>query len=324
MCTAITFSARDHYFGRNLDLEYSLNEHIIITPREYHFHFRNVGEINHHAAIIGIGTIVDNYPLYYDASNEDGLSIAALNFPDKAVYHSRKSGMFNITPFEFIPWLLCKCKTVNEAKEILKKTNITQENFSENFPASPLHWIIADRDRSITVESVMEGLKVYENPVGVLTNSPGFDYQMQNLENYLNLTSEEPVNRFSRKLKLKPYSLGMGAIGLPGDLSSASRFVRAVFTKFNSRCEKDENSAISQFFHILASVAQPDGCTKTGKGYERTVYSSCCNTDKCIYYYTTYHNHQISAVSLREEKLDQDKLVAYPIQRTQQIRWVNK
>lgn len=324
MCTAITFSTKDHYFGRNLDLECSLNEQVIIAPRRFPFSFRNGTENNRHAAIIGMGIIVNGYPLFYDATNEDGLSMAGLNFPQKAVYHNPRDGFHNIAPFEFMPWLLCHCKTVNDAKKLLANTNITLDHFSDDISASPLHWIVADRECSITVESVTDGLRVYDNTVGVLTNSPCFDYHMQNLENYLNLTSDEPTNRFSKHLNLTPYSLGMGGIGLPGDLSSASRFVRAVFTKLNSRCEEYESSSVSQFFHILGSVEQTDGCTKTGEHYERTVYSSCCNTDQGIYYYTTYGNRQISAVSLYSENLDCCDLVPFPLITEQQIRWINK
>ena len=323
MCTAITLSAKDHYFGRNLDLDFSLNEQVIITPRQFPFRYRSTSADMHHSAFIGIGIIADGYPLYYDATNEYGLSIAALNFPKNAVYHDYFDGFYNIAPFEFIPWVLCQCKTVEEARLLLNKTNLVQEDFSKSYPTSPLHWIIADKTSSITVESVAENLKIYDNPVGVLTNSPSFHYHMQNLENYLNLTSEEPINRFSTDLKLKPYSLGMGAIGLPGDFSSASRFVRAAFTKFNSRVGDTEYAAISQFFHILGNVAQPDGCTKTGKCYERTVYSSCCNTDRGIYYYTTYENNQISAVSLFSEDLDSNELFSYPLITEQQIRQIN-
>ena len=324
MCTAITFSAKDHYFGRNLDLDRSLNEQVIITPRKFTFRFENDSESIDHAAIIGMGIVADGYPLYYDATSEDGLSAAALNFPKQAVYHNRKDGFHNIAPFEFIPWLLCRCKTVNDAKQLLKTTNLIQDNFSKRFPASPLHWLIADRENAITVESVAGGLEVYDNPIGVLTNSPYFDYHLLNLENYLNLTSMEPINRFSQQLELKPYSFGMGAIGLPGDLSSASRFVRATFTKFNSQCDHNESSAVSQFFHILGSVAQTNGCNKIGKYYERTIYSSCCNIDQGIYYYTTYDNRQISAVCLRNENLDLNKLVIYPLLNSEQILWVNK
>lgn len=324
MCTAITFYPKSHYFGRNLDLEVSLNEEVIITPRCFPFSYRFSASTIDHRAMIGIGIVTDGYPLYYDATNEDGLSVAGLNFPGNAVYHSYVKGSYNIAPFEFIPWILCQCKTVSDAKALLQKANIVQEDFSETYRASPLHWIIADKQSAITVESMADGLKVYDNLVGVLSNSPPFVYHEQNLRNYLNLTSSEPSNRFSFDLDLKPYSLGMGAIGLPGDLSSASRFVRAAFTKFNSRCDESEMSAISQFFHVLGSVAQADGCTKTGSKFERTVYTSCCNMDQCIYYYTTYQNNQISAVSLFTENLETCKLTRFPLITDQQIQWVNQ
>ena len=324
MCTAITFRSSNHYFGRNLDLEYSLNEQVVITPRDYPLHFRQVHPLPHHFATVGIAIIEDGYPLYYDATNEKGLSMAGLNFPGNAVYHPYAQDKVNIAPFELIPWILGQCETVPDALAIFQKTNLINEDFSEKFRLSPLHWIVADRNNSITVEPTKEGLRIFENPVGVLTNNPPFDYHLHNLENYLNITSEEAVNRFSPSLDLNPHSRGMGGIGLPGDLSSASRFVRAVFTKFNSRCDRTESSSISQFFHILSSVAQPNGCAKVGSRYERTLYSSCCNTDKGIYYYTTYENRQISAVSLYEENLDTSGLIAYPLVTGQQIRWINK
>jgi choloylglycine hydrolase len=323
MCTAVTFSCKNHYFGRNLDLEFSLNEEVLITPRRFPFRYRNVATDHYHNAFIGMGIIADGFPLYYDATNEHGLSVAALNFPQNAVYHEHADGFYNIAPFEFIPWILCQCKTVADAEILLSKTNIVQEDYSEIYRSSPLHWIIADKNSAITVESVTNELKVYRNNVGILTNNPTFDYHLVNLENYLNLTSNEPINRFSENLDLKPYSLGMGAFGLPGDFSSTSRFVRAAFIKFNSRCNTTESAAISQFFHILGSVSQPDGSTKTGNGYERTVYSSCCNTDKGIYYYTTYENSQITAVSMFSEDLDLSKIRRFPLVIGQQIRWIN-
>lgn len=104
----------------------------------------------------------------------------------------------------------------------------------DDYPLSPLHWMISDKESSLTVECVKEGLKIYNNPIGILTNNPPFDFQMLHLSNYMNLTSKVAVSRFSDAFNLDAYSRGMGAIGLPGDLSSASRFVKAAFTKTNS------------------------------------------------------------------------------------------
>lgn len=323
MCTAISYKTKDHYFGRNLDLEYSYQETVTVTPRRFPFAFRHKGEIREHYALIGMATVAGGYPLYYDATNEKGLSMAGLNFPGNADYKDLAEGKDNVATFEFIPWILCQCESVDQARTLLGRMELVKTAFAPEFPASPLHWIIADRERSIVVESVKEGLKVYDDPVGVLTNNPTFDYHLLHLADYMNLTREEPVSRFCEGMELAPYSRGMGGMGLPGDLSSASRFVKAAFTKMNSLAGETESESISQFFHILGSVAQQRGCVRVGKGFEITIYSSCCNTDKGIYYYTTYENSQITGVDMHKEDLDGAALASYPLIQGQQILMQN-
>lgn len=323
MCTAVSFLSGDHYFGRNLDLEFCYKETVTITPRNYPFAFRCEQELPTHLALIGIATVGDGYPLYYDATNEAGLSMAGLNFPGNAFYGSKEKGMYNIAPFELIPWVLSQCKTVKDAQSLLRNTNPVGLHFSPSYPLSDLHWILADAKESITVEPRKEGLSITQNPVGILTNNPPFDYHLHNLKNYLSLSEKDPENRFAPCLDLKPYSRGMGAMGLPGDLSSASRFIKAAFTKLHSVKPREESSAVNQFFHILGSVVQQEGCVQVGTDYEKTVYSSCCNTNKGIYYYTTYENSQITAVYMHREHLDGAELASYPLLRTSHIRTEN-
>ena len=324
MCTAITYHTKDHYFGRNLDLERSYGEGIVITPRNFPITFRAIPNMDSHYAMIGVAVIADNYPLYYDATNEHGLSMAGLNFPGNAVYLQHKENMDNITPYELIPWILGQCKTVSDARKLLARLNMLNVPFSPAYPLTPLHWMIADKAEAIVAEPRPDGIAVMDNPVGVLTNNPPFDFHLHYLNNYLNLTPEEPINRFTDKIPLSPYSRGMGAMGLPGDLSSSSRFIKAAFTKLNSVSGESEAESISQFFHILASVSQQRGCVKVNGSYEKTVYSTCCNTDKGIFYYTTYENSQISAVSLFAEDLDSVSPVCYPMIREQKVLWQNK
>ncbi len=324
MCTAATYKTKDHYFGRNLDLEFSYYETVTITPRNYEFKFQKLPSLKKHFAIIGMAFVNNNYPLYYDATNEKGLSMAGLNFPNNAHYFDVIEGKDNVASYELIPWILGQCESVKEARKLLEKLNLANLNFSEQLLASPLHWIIADREESLTLESVKEGLKIYENPVGILTNNPPFDIQLFNLNNYMHLSTEPIKNTFSKNLNLDAYSRGMGAIGMPGDLSSASRFVKATFTKMNSLSSDLENESVSQFFHILGSVEQQRGCVHMGEGkYEITIYSSCCNVDKGIYYYTTYDNRQISAVDMHKENLDDDKLISYELLKKQNIKFQN-
>lgn len=314
MCTAISYKTKDHYFGRNLDLEYCYQETVTITPRNYVFEFRECGRLEQHYAMIGMAYVVEGYPLYYDATNEKGLSMAGLLFSGNACYRELREGKENVSPFEFIPWILGQCATVEEAKARLQKLNLVELHFNEQLRLTPMHWMIADREHSIVVEAVAEGLMVHDNPVGVLTNNPPFEYQMMNLNQYMGLSRKGPENRFAEGLEFTPYSRGMGAMGLPGDLSSSSRFVRAAFHKMNSAAGETEVESVNQFFHLLGSVEMPRGSVEMEKDlYEMTVYSSCCNTDKGIYYYTTYENRQIVGVDMYKADLEGTEVVSYEL-----------
>ncbi|MBO5452628.1 MAG: choloylglycine hydrolase [Clostridia bacterium] len=324
MCTAINFKTNDHYFGRTLDFERDFGEKVVITPRNYCFVFKEQNEIKTHYAMIGMARIQNNYPLYFDATNEKGLSVAGLNFPENAFYSEIKVGKSNITPFEFIPWILGRADCVDVAKALLDNINIVNIPFDENTPLTSLHWIISDKEKSITVEPLKSGLKVYENKVGVLTNNPPFDIQMFNLNNYMSLSSKMPENRFSEDIEFDVYSNGLGLLGLPGDFSSASRFVRACFIKENSVCREVETESVSQFFHIMDSIGQIRGVNVKENGeYNLTYYTSCCNTDKCIYYYTTYENRRICAINMYNEDLNKDILATYELMNRQNIKYIN-
>lgn len=310
MCTAISFKTKDHYFGRTLDLEYHYNESVVVCPRKFKFSFSE-----NHYAFVGIATVIDAYPLYYDATNEKGLSMAGLNFPNNAFFHPIDEEKINVAPFEFIPFVLSQCKDIGEAKALLSNVNVADIDFRPDLKASPLHWIISDKTESITVESTENGLNIYENPVGVMTNNPPFPLQMKNLERYKTLSARES----EETVEPMYYSKGLGAIGLPGDLSSESRFVRAVFTKENSVCGESEDESVSQFFHILGAVSHTRGTVDLGGKYEITVYTSCCNTDKGIFYYTTYENPQISAVDMHKLNLGSDMLFEFPLETQMKI-----
>lgn len=325
MCTAATYQCKDFYFGRTLDNDFSYGEEIVVMPRRFPLSFRDTADMESHYAMVGTAHVAEGQPLYYDAVNEKGLCMAGLNFLGNAYYREREEGRENVATFELIPWILGQCAGVEAARILLGKLNLTGISFRQDLPPARLHWIIADRKECIVVESVKEGLKVYDNPAGILSNNPPFEEQMFHLNNYMHLSPEEPGNRFSPELSLETYSRGMGAIGLPGDLSSQSRFVRAVFTKMNSVSGDSETESVSQFFHILGSVEQQRGCCRLGDDrYEITIYTSCCNAEKGIYYYTTYENHQITAVDMYREKLDGSCLARYPMIREQQIKIQNE
>ena len=324
MCTAITYQPRELYMGRSLDYEASYGEELVVLPRRFPLRFRHGGSSEQGYAILGTAHVADGYPLYYDAVNEKGLGIAGLNFVGNARYAAPQDGRQNVAQFEFIPWLLRQCATLAEARQLLQAVNLTGTPFSPHFPAAQLHWLLADATGALTLEPTAEGLQIYENPVGVLTNNPPFPQQLFALNNYMHLSPRQPENTFAPDVPLQAYSRGMGALGLPGDLSSASRFVRAAFVRANARSAQTEDASVSQFFHILTSVEQQRGCCELDDGqYEITLYSSCCNADRGIYYYTTYDNRQITGVKLHSADLDSAQLTAYPLVDTQQIRWEN-
>jgi choloylglycine hydrolase len=324
MCTAATYVSRDHYFGRNLDLEYSYHEQVTVVPRNFCFELRNGERIEKHEAMIGMAFVAGGYPLFYDAINESGLGMAGLNFPDNCDFREPAADKTNIASFELIPYILSDCTTVDEAKEKLENVNITNVAFAKELPPNPLHWMISDKEKQIVVEQTKTGLHIYDDPVGVLTNNPTFDMQLMMLSNYRNITVEQGDCRFADGLDLHAYSRGMGGMGLPGDLSSASRFAKVAFTRMNSKSGEDESSSVSQFFHILGSVEQQRGLCKLGEDkYEITIYSSCCNQDKGIYYYTTYENSRINAVNMHNEDLDGTEIKAYDLIKGQDINWQN-
>lgn len=311
MCTAINFKTKNMYFGRTLDYEFSYGEKITITPREYEFKFRHLGVNSNHYAIIGMAHVFEDYPLYYEAANEKGLAVAGLNFVGNAYYRKPSLKKNNVAQYEFIPWILANFSLVAEVKKALKNINITDDEVNEKFKCASLHWLISDLNEAIVVESTSKGIKVYDNKVGVLTNNPPFEYQMFNLNNYRNLSICDPANSFSETIDLNRYSRGMGGIGLPGDLSSMSRFVRVAFHKLNSKCNDDEFSSVNQFFHIMNSVSQTRGLCAVNDNYEITIYTSCINLNEGKYYYTTYNNHQINMVDLHKVDLDQKDLVTF-------------
>lgn len=311
MCTAASFKNKNTYFGRTLDYEFSYGEKVTITPRNYPFEFRHLGLNNNHYAIIGMAHIHNDYPMYYDAMNEYGLGMAGLNFVGNAKYNEVIEGKENVAQFEFISFILSTCKNVLEAKNKIKEINLVKTPYNEYYPAAKLHWILRDINDCIVVEAMEDGIHIYDNKTGSLTNNPPFNYQLENLKNYVSLNNDELNKSFSFNEAF--YSRGMGSIGLPGDLTSQGRFVRVAYTAHFSVASPDENSSVNQFFHILESVWQTRGLCKINDKYEITIYASCMNLNEGIYYYKTYDNPQISAVYLKHENLNSSKLISYDL-----------
>lgn len=310
MCTVITLIKDGLYFGRNMDIDFDPGLRIVVMPREFPLTTKKAGTLLKHYAAIGAARVEDGYPLYAEACNEKGLCMAGLNFPFNAVYADKvENGKTALTPYELIPYVVGKCADLKEAKTLLENTEITGIPFKESLPLAPLHWIVADKSGSFVVERTAVGIALYDDPYGVLTNNPPFLRHIEELKKYKGLSTE---NSDSPDLRAdnSSYSEGQGAIGLPGDFSSSSRFVKAWFCLKNSACGDGIECKIAQTFHVLDSVAMTRGAVRTRNGYDVTAYSCCIDAEMGIYYYKTYDKLQIQ--SIRIENKDGADLTVKP------------
>lgn len=275
MCTAISSVGKIHLFGRTLDWEHSFGEEIIITKKH------TVSEKGCYS-VIGTGINCDGYPLYFDGFNEKGLAVAGLSFPE-AVYNENEAWKENIPSYDVTFRILSECASVVEASSFLKNANITNKAFSRELSPSPLHWIISDYYNCIVLEQTENGLKLYENPLRVLTNSPPFSYHILRTAELCGISSASKENTFAPGKSPDAYGRGFGAIGLPGDYSSSSRFLRAAFLNNNCLLE-DGEAGIDGFFRIMGSVTVPEGAVVGREGKEKTLYTSCCDINNLTYY----------------------------------------
>ena len=314
MCTSLIFTTDAPYFGRNLDLEYDFGQQVVITPRRFPLTFKAVPPLERHYAMIGMATVAAGWPLYAEAMNEKGLYLAGLNFPHSARYPCGREDGLSLGPYELIPWLLGTCETADQAVEQLRRIRLLDVPFLPDMPCAPLHWHLSDGKRTVVAEPMAEGLRLYEDPVGVLTNEPPFPFHQANLSQYLGLSSANPEDRMGAP-ELKPFGQGMGALGLPGDCSPASRYVRAAFHKWNSECGGNEGASVSQFFHILDTVAMVRGAVRTSEGkWDVTRYSCCISAATGAYYYKTYDGGTVSGVAFSRERREGSALACYPLE----------
>lgn len=291
MCTCIFLKDEVSLFGRNMDIHYSFNEKVIYIKKGYKIELKTNNLLILKYNILGIGTLIEEYPFYADAMNEKGLAIAGLNFTGNAYYFHLMDSKINITPYELPLFLLGKCSTVLEVKKYLEEINLVKIPYSNDVPLAYLHFMISDKESSIVVEQTKDGLKVYDNELNVLTNNPSFSYHQNNILNYLNLSIEDPINE-----KFQTISFNQGLIGLPGDYSSMSRFVKAYFIKDNILLNNE--NPVSQFFYCLDSVLMPKGIVKVKDEFEYTRYQSCYDLTNKILYYKTYDNREIKQVTM--------------------------
>ena len=313
MCTGARFSddQGNMYFGRNLDWSTPYGQKVVITPRGYKYTTAFLGESQVSPALIGMGIIAENTPLYFDCANEDGLAIAGLNFPGYAKYEDAPvDGKTNVAAYEFPLWVALNFKTVDEAEKALKNVAIVAKPINEQYPVSQLHWIIGDAKRSIVVEYTANGMEIFENDVDILTNQPGYGWHKENLRNYMNLFPQMPKEVKWDKAKMTAFGSGSLMRGLPGDYYSPSRFVRVAYLNTHYPAKTTEEENVSRLFHTLIGVAMVDGAAAMADGaFEKTIYTGGYSTRTKTYYYSTYEDPAIKSVAMTDYDLDSQELI---------------
>ena len=313
MCTGVRFSdeAGNMYFGRNLDWSTPYGQRVVITPRGYKYTSAFLGEMTKSPALIGMGIIAENTPLYFDCANEDGLAIAGLNFPGYAKYEDAPvDGKTNVAAYEFPLWVALNFKTVEDAEKALKDVAIVAKPINNQYPVSQLHWIIGDNRRSIVVEYTENGMEIFKNDVDVLTNQPGYGWHKENLRNYLNLFSQMPKEIKWRKAEFTAFGSGSLMRGLPGGFYSTDRFVRVAYFNTHYPVQADEATNVSRLFHTLTGVAMIDGAAAMADGaFEKTIYTGGYSSATKTYYYNTYEDPAIKSVAMSDHDLDSSELI---------------
>ncbi|WP_297633996.1 choloylglycine hydrolase [uncultured Clostridium sp.] len=329
MCTALTLKTKEgnHLFGRNMDIEYTFGQSVGIIPRNFEYEDRTNGCTGHTKyAVIGMMTVMENHPMLADGMNEKGLAVAGLNFPGFAYYEPKKrDDKINVSVYDFMFWVVSHFANVSEVKEQIKNINIMDTPFNADTPIPTLHWMVTDKTgESIVIEKTKDGLKVFDNTVGVLTNSPTFDWHLTNLRQYLGIYADQSTNAQWSHQELNPLGQGVGAIGLPGDFTPASRFVRVAFLRHFALANDSTLMDVNEFFHILNNVAMVRGSVRTPQNMsDITIYTSSMNLEEGIYYYNTYDNNSINAINMNNVDLNSSELILFPYEDKLKINYQN-
>ena len=325
MCTAVSYN--NSLFGRTFDYHKSYGERIIITPRDYY----QIGETKNRYAMIGVGVLAGDEPLYFDGMNEWGLFCAALNFSGFANYGKTEGKRAVISSSHLIGFLLGLCRSVNEVRDVVANLGISTEGPGGGIKPTSLHWMVCDRRSCIVIEPLGEGLRVFDNPFGVLTNGPDFTFHTIRMADFLSLSPKNQKDKLTDGT-VKPYSNGLGAFGLPGDFSSSSRFVRAAFVRknllsvsdFYRETSKQPTSQIDDFFSLMSSVSLPFGLSFGEDDMPmQTIYTVCADPNGLNYYFTDFTCRRVRRVKFGEEHFSMKTIALYQIYSSEDVKALN-
>jgi len=323
-CTGITLTAADGTVVHARTMEFAIDIHsdVIVVPRGY----ERVGTtpdgkpgLKWKAKYANVGANGVGLPFIFDGLNEKGLAVGTFYFPTSASYmrYNAADAGKSIAPWEVGSWILENFATVDEVRENIGKIVVPAVVFPAWGFAPPVHYVVHDASgKSIVIEYSAGKLNVYDNPLGVITNSPTFDWQMTNLRNYVNfsMSNVPPVKLGS--VKLEPFGQGSGMLGIPGDFTPPSRFVRAVAFSQSVLPSKTGDDAVLEAFHVLNNFDIPKGAAREHEKDEHgnvladyTLWTAASDLKTKRYYFRTYENSQIRMVDLMKMNLDAKDIV---------------
>ncbi|MFT4007710.1 MAG: choloylglycine hydrolase family protein [Lacrimispora sp.] len=307
MCTAITLKSQqgETFFGRNMDFSYEIEPHLYIVPRDYQWdNALYGGKIRNSYRFIGIGQKLDGLLAFFDGVNEMGFAAAALYFAGYAAYDvpPEPQSPDQIASFDFLHYILGRCASVKDLTDVLKNLAIVGQEDPVTGTVAPLHWIAADRSgECVVIELTERGREVFYNPIGVMTNSPDFQWHMTNLRNYMEADPRQKDEAWWGNVRLTPFGQAGGTQPLPGGYTSPERFVRTAYLKTHIPMPQSSEEAIVSCFHVMESVTVPKGAVITSRNaYDYTKYTAFINTNTCEYFFKTYDNIQVGTAGLFE------------------------
>lgn len=320
-CTGVKLKAKDGAIvrGRTLEFTRALDSDVIVIPRNYKyvgFTPSQKSGLKWSSKFAVAGANFNDEPYVADGVNEKGLSGGVFYFSGTVGYQafSKEKESVTLAPWQFLTWILTSFGTVEEVKEALSKVVVCDAVFPKWGTSAPLHYIVVDpKGNCIVIEHINGKLNVYDNPSGVLTNSPGFKWHLTNLRNYLKISPQGAKEICVSSFKITPSGQGSGMLGLPGDYTPPSRFVRAFFFAAASVKQDNAEKAAMQIFHILNNFDIPLGSVRSVKNkvtfIERTQWTSVCDLKNKCFYYRTEKDSRIRVLKLMDCNLSAKKII---------------
>ena len=316
-CTGIRLSVKDGsaVYGRTMEWgTFDLNSRVAIIPHGYEFtgltpDGHNGKKWKSKYGVIGLDMLGKD--LLADGMNEKGLATGLFYHPGYATYMEYDKAQSNntITAVDIVSYILSQFATIDEVKRGMESVKVVP--VVEKAIGIPVqgHWMVTEPSgKSIVIEYSNKELQIFENTLGVITNAPTYDWHMTNLRNYINLSAVALPTIKIENLDFSPLGGGSGMIGLPGDFTPPSRFVRAVAWSQTARPLEDSDEAIYELFRILDNFNIPLGAaegsdsekTKLKGMRSSTIWTTGWDLTQKLLYFHTQHNRRVRQVTLNK------------------------